>query len=217
MTLRPLAVAGAVLLLSAVSASAVSLDFVAEASSNERGVADGTTIDNANTGNLAVTFSATGGSAYFDDLSGGKPAGLGVCTTLTTGAQCNPSDDDNITTGEAVFLKFEVDDGSGFLGGVLNSATFWNAGHTGTFDGTFDYSLDGGTTWIDSVALANNFDFGGVSFTADGIGFRFDETGGDEFYIGNLDVTPVPLPAGVWLMLAGLGGLACAGRSRART
>ena len=56
------------LLAAPVGASATYLDFVAEAAGNERGVADGTTI---NFGGLDVTFSSlSAGSfyAYFDDL-----------------------------------------------------------------------------------------------------------------------------------------------------
>jgi len=216
MRLRLLAVAGAILSVSAFSATAATLDFVAEAAGNERGVADNTIIDNANMSNLAITFSANGGNfAYFDDLSGGRPAGLGVCPTLTGSNQCTPSSDDNIKAGEEVFLKVEQDAGSGFLAGILNTATFYDHEHKQNFSGDFDYSLDGGTSWI-TAALSGGFNFGGAAYTAAGIGFRFTPNTGQQFYVGNLDLTPsqVPIPAGGLLLLTGFGGLIAMKRRR---
>ncbi len=89
----------------ATASHAATIDFAAEADNNgERGVADGTTINSAETDNLNVTLSATGNDkAYLDSGN----AGLGVCGTLDNGAQCDPSSDDNLQSGEEVNVKID--------------------------------------------------------------------------------------------------------------
>lgn len=86
------------------SAEAATISFIDEAAGNERGLANSG--DFINYGDVTVTFSANETyHPYFDDLSGGKPAGLGVCKVLDGGDQCDPSNDDNLGIGESVTLE----------------------------------------------------------------------------------------------------------------
>jgi hypothetical protein len=56
--------------------------------------------------NLVITANA-GNSGYMVAFSGGKRAGLGVCTVITAGGQCDPSNDDNISFGEEVTIALQ--------------------------------------------------------------------------------------------------------------
>ncbi|WP_282059241.1 VPLPA-CTERM sorting domain-containing protein [Roseobacter litoralis] len=183
------------------AASAATLDFIAFAAGNEQGVADGTTL---NFDGLDVTFSAGPGGvgadyAYFDDLSGGKPAGLGVCTTLTSSAQCNPSSDDNISmdgsTGpEWVTLTF---------GDTLSSfmvTSFYDASHNSLATSN-DTLFINGTEYTFAAALG--VDFGGT----DSVEFLYGGTSASQFYVGGVEASIVPVPAALPLLLAGIGGL----------
>lgn len=181
--------------LAAGSATAATLDFVAEAAGNERGIASGETlvIDG-----LAVTFTSSH-NPYFDDLSGGKPGGLGVCKVLTGSKQCTPGNDDNITSGEWVTLSFasRVD-----LGGL----SFTNADHNGLNASakTLRIGVDGGalsTTSFASAVSANYLGIGSITFAYGG---------GDpsQFYVNAATATAVPLPAPLALLGGAVAGLA---------
>jgi len=91
-----------------MSAHAIVLDFVAEAAGNERGIANGSTINNFQGTGVNVTFTAGGGDyfPYFDDVSSGLPGGLGVCKVLDGANQCDPPSDDNVTVTESITLAF---------------------------------------------------------------------------------------------------------------
>ena len=185
------------------AAGAATFDFVAEAANNERGVVNGTTLD---FGGIGTTFNATANGndafAYFDDLSGGLPAGLGVCAVIDSGAQCNPSDDDNLTAGENLDLSFDkVIDLSGF--------SFYNGKHRSPPSvaptATLQWAINGGTlqtiTFADAVATTLT----GVS----SIQFGHD---GTDYYIAAM--AAVPLPAGILLMGTALGGLGLTRRKK---
>ncbi|WP_425408949.1 VPLPA-CTERM sorting domain-containing protein [Hyphococcus sp.] len=193
------------------SAHAVFLDFVAEAAGNERGVADGTVI---NFGGLDVTFSSLSAGvfyAYFDDLSSGKPAGLGVCEVLVAGpgSECANTGDDNIRSGEAVTLTFSetvtVSDFS-FTDALHNDL---NSNDTNTLLIAFnDPNVFQQFTFAEAVAL--------VMSGVDLIRFAFDDAGsGLQFYVNGFEATSaVPLPAAAPLLLAGIAGLGFASRRR---
>ena len=87
---------------SGASATVVDLDFIALAAGNEGGV-EGAVFSSGGV-DTTITSSA---DAYLDDLSAGRPAGLGVCSTgLTATLQCVESSDDNVTVGESLTLDF---------------------------------------------------------------------------------------------------------------
>lgn len=205
--MRKFLIAAAATLAATTGANAALLDFVAEAAGNERGVADGTTI---NFGGIDVTFSATNGFAYFDDVSGG-PGGLGVCTTLSAAATCSPSSDDSISIdpdgAEAVELSFAE-------AVTLSDHTFNDFAHndiTNRSDLTLLVNINGAgfnsITFADAAALViagvTTIEFA-VDTAATGIGF----------YVSS--ITAVPLPATAPLLISGLAGLGFAARRKRR-
>ena len=194
----------------ATTAPAATLDFVAEAAGNERGVADGTVIT---FDGLPVTFSAAhtdGAFAYFDDLSGGDPGGLGVCSAgLDSDDQCTDPGDDNVTSGESVTLSF---------GSMVDFAvtSFNDVGHN-SLDTNDTNTLLIGTNGAAGTSLtfadALNTDFFGIN----SITFAHGGDTPEQFYVGGATATPVPLPAAGLLMLGafgGIGGLAAMRRRR---
>lgn len=209
-------IAAAATLAATAGANAAVLDFVAEAAGNERGVADGTTI---NFGGIDVTFSATNGSAYFDDVSSG-PGGLGVCTTLASRTladgtvipnQCTPSSDDSISSDpdgdEAVKLTFAD-------AITLSDHTFNDFGHN-DISSRADLTLlinvnDAGFTQF-TFAQAAGLVIAGVR----SIEFAIDTSAtGIGFYLSS--VQAVPLPAAAPFLLTGLAGLGFASRRKRR-
>jgi hypothetical protein len=186
--------AAALALVAATSVSAATLDFVAEAAGNERGIASGTslTIDG-----LAVTFSANSTySPYFDDLSGGKPGGLGVCKVLTTSDQCNPSSDDNVTMGEAVTLGFGTPV-------TLSGLVFNDADHNSLATSAAELliGINGDPLRLSRFRSASS----GVFTDVSSITFAHGGRDPSQFYVSGATATPVPLPAAGLLLAGGLG------------
>lgn len=162
---------------------------------------------------------------YFDNGN----AGIGVCNdlnaagdasvdTATNGSSnlCNPSGDDGITT-SGEFLTFTAQSSMTIDGIWINSnhdnASIWDtvwliAGET--------YSNLLGSFVDDSLSQDGDIfiDLGGF-FLAAGDFFTVKGTSGANSYISGLAVTPVPLPAAGWLLIAGLGGLAAMRRKSA--
>jgi len=215
--------------LGATAASATTYNFESTPVT-ESGVADGTLVAVGAGGELVGvsafdfaggTISGKGNFAYFDAPSG-QPGGLGACTKLDAGDQCDPSSDDNVTTGEAVGINFGD--------GIVDTVTFRGTAIGGGGDShdllasgdTFLFSLDGvvfkqgvvgaGGVWAAGVAVNN---VNGIYFATDNY----------ELYIASVDYTgddnpnggpnPVPLPAGGLLLLTALAGLGAA-RKRAK-
>ena len=205
--MRFMTIAAAATVLCTGAAQAALLDFVAEAAGNERGVEDGTVIT---FNGLDVTFSAGPGGlgsdfAYFDDLSSGRPAGLGVCTTLNAAKQCRPSDDDNVHFDESVTLSFGETV-------TLKDFVFYDAKH---------FLLDSASLYLD-VAV-NGGDVMKYSFAdlvmgmfedVDTITFAGRGEDGAAFYIGSA-IAAVPVPAAGLMLLGALGGLGLARRRSA--
>ncbi len=209
---KPLSVAGlfagavfGVLISLTPAANAVTLDFVAEAAGDERGVADGTII---NFDGLNVTFSATGGSAYFDDLWNGNPGGLGVCTNLTNSNQCNPGSDDNVSAGEAVTL--------GFADGPVDfsNLTFSNDSHFAvSASDTLLIGINGGALSVFTFSDAIASTFLGIN----DITFAFGGGSANNFYLNSATaVSAVPIPAALPLFGTGLAAMGFIGWRRKR-
>lgn len=191
-------------------ASATVIDFVAESSGNERGVADGAQLNTAALGGLNLEFTAGIGAArrdfaYFNDAAADNgPGGLGTCTNLDTAGQCTPSYDDVIASNEWVQVgfvdaPFQVKKVS-FLGennvpldaslGLLRITTSLN-------------SMVTSVVMTFAQATTTNFKF------VDWIRFEFVDT---EFTVAS--ISNIPVPGALPLLLSGLAGLGFAARRR---
>jgi hypothetical protein len=194
--------------LSCGGADAAVLDFVAEAAGNERGVADGTVIV---LDGLPVEFSAgppDSQFAYFDDVFEGRPAGLGVCSTLEgpPPADCAIAADDNLQAGESVTLTFPVPLD-------LSDFSFNDDDHFSLNSSASTLLINGvAFTFADVVNLT-----AAVAAVVTGITSITFGYGGDNpaaYYVASFVATP--LPAAAPLFFAGLAGLAFASRKKRR-
>lgn len=139
---------------------------------------------------------------YFAYLDAGN-AGLGVCQQLNgDNDQCKIGSDDNVTYNESLKLVFNEQV-------TINETVFKNGAHGTNFDGDFLLSIDGGPAM--TIALTNIFS---TPITGQEFIFSNPNVGGgshvsnsQQFYISNLDVAPVPIPAAVWLFGSGLIGI----------
>ena len=197
--------------LSMAAHASTIIDFAAYASGNEGGITSGTSL---NINGLNLTFESNY-NPYFDDVSSGKPAGLGVCRDLSKTLQCVDSGDDSTDGDFGVneYIAILFDDGPfnvlqlSFRDGQHNSL---NNDATGLITwGVFDaigVRINFGTaTFVELIGMATAGFFANVH----GIGFEFVDT---EFYVEN--VSDVPVPAALPLLFSGLAGLAFASRRK---
>jgi hypothetical protein len=194
------------------------IDFANEADTNgERGVASGSTIiiDGVN-----MRLSGTQGldinqpfaaSPYFDS----GDAGLGVCKVLTGSAQCSPSSDDNVTLGEALKIEFLSDDGTMSVSRNILGLAFDDGGHSPLGLGN-DGLIRIVTDTSDMAALFSVF----IAMAAGADAFFQNVStieffyNNQQFYVNALDVSEIPIPGALPLLLSGLAGLGFAGRRR---
>lgn len=224
--------------LIAAPANAATINFADFASGNEGGVANFNTVNvggvnielrsgfdlgTSPTGWTIITH--TSGSTgpffgYFDDVSGGKPGGLGVCReldgaagTTAPGADCKDSGDDSIDgeggIDEAILLLFK--DGPF----AINGLSFRDGQHNDIdnslglvefgFNGMPGGGVGGITTFADLVARAIAGEFEGATSLA--LGYV-----NTEFYLEV--ISEVPIPGAIPLLLSGLAGLGFASRKK---
>lgn len=199
-TLAAAALIGLSGLAAAPAAHAAVFDFLAEANKLEKGyqpyslTRDGITVTARGYNGAMQVF------AYMD----AGDAGLGVCKVLTASKQCNPSSDDNVTSGERLNLTFST-------AVTISTLSFRDENHGLRFDSTdrIDLKVDG--VQLSDIQLPVS---GGVyarTLTGTSFDFIFDN---EQFYISSVTAQAVPEPATAMLLGAGMLGLAAARRRR---
>lgn len=207
-------------LLLSLSAHAVTFDFHQWLLANgERGFNNSApfTLTEGGVTLTAAAFELPSGAAshvYLDGRFNGSLGGMGVCSVLTSKAQCNPSSDDNIS-----------------VDGVSTEALLWtfsqpvtrttlalrDADHRLYANRPLLYSTDfsvwtpATTDALGYLALLGDATSSLLAFKPAGSGY------GHQFYLERVELSPVPLPSASLLFGAGLVGLtAVARRRRAR-
>lgn len=196
--------------LIAAPASAATVDFVGFAASNEKGIASG---DQLVIDGETITFTSNF-KPYFDDLSSGKPGGLGVCRELAgmavRDAACANAGDDSIDGDNMIaeYVELSFDDGPfslrglSFTDGSHNDLNSNNANLVGLIVNNVDL---GAFTFAAAVVAASNGFFGDVNT------IRFTYIN-QEFYLNS--ISDVPIPGAIPLLLSGLAGLGFASRKQ---
>jgi hypothetical protein len=205
----------------AVASSLLFASVASAATFNYAAIADGTFAGTGPTGELGgatlthsidgISVDATGtynGGSAFAYLDSGN-AGMGVCKVLDGGNQCNPSNDDNVTTGEILTLEFSEKI-------IINTLEFLGEGHVASaLDGdSLNFRIDGGSWSVMSIDQSDWGNFVGLMGTTFDFAFLDENLGGDQFYLSSATVSAVPLPPAVLLFGAALGGLGFLSRRR---
>ena len=198
--------------------AAVTLDFLAMANAGEQAVEQVPSLNPILNAYVPIATSAFGfngssGStldqmnaspyAYLD----GNSAGLGVCQTVTTSRQCNPSNDDNVQNGEVLGLTWSQDI-------QVNSLYFRGENHPNdsfVASDTFAVSFDSGLSWV-TMAMINAkvapvFVFATVK-AGDFLLLTTGAPNSEQFYLSAANITTVPLPAGMLLLGSAVAGFA---------
>lgn len=211
-------------------ASAAVINFAEEAkpaNGGERGLENGEIFTSSNGLSIRLTSGgvSTDGSnkvpaPYLDDVAGGKPAGLGVCTLESgPGSECERSDEDNVTGDQSEFIELGFLDDSGERMFSLDGISFRDADHDDISDSSdlLQISVNGGPLITLSFAEVVAAAAAGAYVNAETLRFVAISlaNGGREFYINT--VSNVPIPGALPLLLSGLAGLGFASRRRKQT
>lgn len=211
-----------------LSGGAMATTFDFDAETNERGAnplvfsSGGMTIGAVG---LAGSYDYRDAEWTYAYLDAGPKSGLGVCGSVYRADrlgdtsdgndfsggtnECNPSSDDNMADAKSEWLAF-------FKGAQDNEE--FRVGGFQLFGNHVDYGSDtayitvDGFTW-ETVAVSETgyVDMGGRVVV--GLGIRVDQ--GLEGYVGNLDVSQVPVPGTLGLLGLGLLGLGAMRRKTA--
>ena len=205
---RVLGLAAAIAAMGFASANAAFVSFANDADTNGERAAPSPLTINGVTMNLAATFAGppqVTAFAYLDANGGEGPAGLGVCKALLNG-DCNPSSDDNITSGESVVVSF--------VNGpyTISGLSFTNESHDPiSATETLELNVNNGG-W---VAMTFAQAIAGAWNDVVSIGFRFGGANAGQFYVNGFDATnAIPIPGALPLLLSGLAGLGFAARRK---
>jgi hypothetical protein len=134
--------------------------------------------------------------AYLDSIYQGRGGGLGVCQDVSSGNQCSPSSDDNVTTGEVLITSFDQTVAIDF-----GTSVFRDTDHY-VFAPDIEVNVDdGGWMALDLGSMLT-----GIVFD-----FRTLNTQ-NQFYISELSVSAVPEPSTYLLMGIGLLAIGFASR-----
>jgi len=147
-------------------------------------------------------WDASDGNPYFDADSGGQPGGLGSCRVLDANAQCDPSSDDNLTISANEILNFKFrDDSYNNLLMTFGDFTFRDDDHN-LFNGVVQVSHDNGNSLI---TVTNGIGDLSVIGASNVLNFNDQAGATDNYYISQLEMQVVPVPAAVWLFGSALG------------
>lgn len=193
--LKPLLMVAA--LLAPFGAQAITFDFAAIANSGEYGVQPLV----VSSGGVTATINGYSSVdptafAYLDAGTGG----LGVCKNLTATNQCDPGNDDNVTSDEWLTFMFDQD--------VTIENFFFNNNHDGGL-ASGDMVTIGGTDYAMALGV------GVGPFTVNQGDTLTVAYSNQTFYVQSMDVASVPEPATLGLMGLGLLGLGLKRRRKA--